>query len=138
LNKKMFLIPVRMIIWSGMFLLALGWSTGLVMAQDGLNPGDVTAAVDFYANLAGANKDLVMSGTTVPAGGGSFSFAEILAGVLFGAIGLGGFIYGKKKALWRPMALGIALMAFPFVPMGVAVQFLVGGALTAALFFWRE
>ena len=47
-----------------------------------------------------------------------FSSPAILLGsILFGAIGLGAFIYGKRMVLYKPMVIGIALMAYPyFVP----------------------
>ena len=92
---------------------------------------------DYLAQLTGNNVNTALSGANAPAGASILSPANILAGVLFGAIGLSGFIYGKKNTLWRPMILGIALMVFPYVPMATWALYLVGGILTAALFFWR-
>lgn len=48
----------------------------------------------------------------------NFSLANIVAGFIFGAIGLGAFIYGKKMALVRPMAIGIVLMMYPYFFQG--------------------
>lgn len=36
---------------------------------------------------------------------------NLLAGLIFGMIGLGAFSYGKKLDLWQPRAIGAALMA---------------------------
>ena len=67
-----------------------------------------------------------------------FSTAKIFAYILFGAIGLAAFIYGKKQKYWRPMVLGIALMGYPYLISGTLALYLIGIALTAALYFWRE
>lgn len=39
---------------------------------------------------------------------------QILLSVLWGAIGLGYFVYGKKQQRFLPLVSGIALMAFPY------------------------
>ncbi|MCX5693617.1 MAG: hypothetical protein NT014_00560 [Candidatus Omnitrophica bacterium] len=67
-----------------------------------------------------------------------FSAAKIFACTIFGAIGFAVFIYGKKKALWRPMLIGIALMAYPYFISGTFFLYFIGIVLTAALYFWRE
>ena len=48
----------------------------------------------------------------------NLSVAAITADIIFGAIGLAAFIYGKKTGAFRPMIIGIVL--------------------TAALYFWRD
>ena len=41
----------------------------------------------------------------------------LLGSILFGAIGLGAFIYGKRVILYKPMVIGGILMTYPyFVP----------------------
>lgn len=67
-----------------------------------------------------------------------FGAAKIFAYIIFGAIGLGVFMYGKKSRLFRPMLIGVALMAYPYFISGTFFLYLVGIALTAALYFWRE
>lgn len=69
---------------------------------------------------------------------GNFDFAKIAACSIFGAIGFVAFVYGKKNTLWRTMILGVALMAYPYFFTGALVTYLIGIALTAALYFWRE
>lgn len=69
---------------------------------------------------------------------GGFSTAGLLGGVLFGGIGFVAFVYGKKNQEFRPMIIGIALMAYPFFLKGTAALYLVGAALTAGLWFWRD
>ena len=68
---------------------------------------------------------------------GNFSPSNLFAGLIFGSIGLGAFIYGKKNAFWRPMVIGIILMAYPYFLSGTLLIYLIGIVLTAALYFWR-
>ena len=67
-----------------------------------------------------------------------FSAAKIFAYIIFGAIGFVTFLYGKKNKLFRPMIIGAVLMAYPYFISGTFFLYLVGIALTAALYFWRE
>jgi hypothetical protein len=39
----------------------------------------------------------------------------LMWGVLFGSIGLGFFVYGKKQKAMVPMICGIGLMALPYL-----------------------
>jgi hypothetical protein len=58
--------------------------------------------------------------------------AWLLWGLLFGSIGLGYFIYGKKQRAVVPLVCGLALMLFPYFVSNTMV--LVGiGALLAAI-----
>ncbi|WEN14157.1 hypothetical protein PY254_13030 [Rhodanobacter sp. AS-Z3] len=47
-------------------------------------------------------------------------------GLLFGSIGLGYFIYGRKQREIVPLVCGIALMAFPYFVSGAAWLIVVG------------
>ena len=68
----------------------------------------------------------------------SLSGSNLVANLLFSSIGFVGFIYGKRMSAWRPMFIGIALMAYPyFIPAGWLLYF-IGIALTAALFMFRD
>jgi hypothetical protein len=122
-------------IWSGVLVICVSWMTRAV-AQGTANTADPTATADYFAQMAQANVNMTTSVGSL-GGGGALSGANIFAGILFGAIGLGAFIYGKKNALWRPMALGVALMALPYFPLGNGAVYLIGAGLSAALVFWR-
>ena len=39
--------------------------------------------------------------------------AALLGSILFGAVDLGAFMYGKRMVLYKPMVIGVALMAYP-------------------------
>lgn len=71
-------------------------------------------------------------------GAGDFSIAKIAAYIIFGAIGFVAFAYGKKNAFWRPMVIGLALMGYPYFVSEILPIYLIGIALTIALYFWRE
>lgn len=64
--------------------------------------------------------------------------ANLFGSILFGAIGMGAFVYGKRTGAWRTLVLGIALMVYPYFIAGTAMMYAIGAALTAALFVFRE
>ena len=66
------------------------------------------------------------------------SFAKITAYLIFGAVGLIAFMYGKKNSAWRAMGIGLVLMIYPYFVSGTLALYLVGGILSAALYFWRD
>ncbi len=61
----------------------------------------------------------------------------LLWGVLFGSIGLGFFVYGKKQRAIVPLVCGLALLIFPYFVSNTFL--LVGGgmALMAIPYFVR-
>jgi len=61
----------------------------------------------------------------------------LLAGVLFGSIGCGAFIYGKRRASAIHMILGAVLIAYPYFVATVPMLIGIGVALTAALFVFK-
>lgn len=63
--------------------------------------------------------------------------ASILWGVLFGAIGLGYFIYGKKQQAPVPLACGVALMAYPYFVSNTVALVVIGAVLAAIPYFFR-
>ncbi len=66
------------------------------------------------------------------------SGSNLFAGLLFSSIGFVGFIYGKRMSLWKPMFLGIALMAYPYFIEETITLCAIGLAGTAALFWLRD
>jgi len=52
-------------------------------------------------------------------------------GLLFGSIGLGFFVYGRKQRAIVPLLCGIALMVFPYLVSGTAWLIVVGVVLIA-------
>ncbi len=71
-------------------------------------------------------------------GGGGFNWPNLIGGALFGIIGFSAFIYGKKEKSAKPLVIGLALMIYPYFIPNTVLLYLVGTALSAALYFWRD
>jgi hypothetical protein len=65
------------------------------------------------------------------------STAVLLWGMLFGAIGFGYFLYGKKQKAIIPLGVGIVLCVVPYFIANVYVLVIVGVILMAIPFFVR-
>jgi hypothetical protein len=63
--------------------------------------------------------------------------AVLLWGLLFGSIGLGYFIYGRKQRAAVPLACGLALMIFPYFVPNTMLLIGVGAVLIAIPYFLR-
>lgn len=72
------------------------------------------------------------------AGVSAFSMAKIIAWIIFGAIGFGVFIYGKKERSFKPLVVGIALMGYPYFVNATFWLYAVGVGLCLVLYFWRD
>lgn len=66
------------------------------------------------------------------------NISQLLWGVLFGAIGMGYFVYGKKQRAAVPLLCGVALMVFPYFVSNAALIVLVGAGLCAIPYFYRR
>ncbi len=62
----------------------------------------------------------------------------LLFGVLFGSIGLGFFIYGKRQGAPVPLLCGIALMVVPYFISSTAVLVGFGVLCSAIPYFLRR
>jgi hypothetical protein len=65
------------------------------------------------------------------------SVAVLIWGMLFGAIGFGYFLYGKKQKAIIPLCVGIILCVFPYFIDNLYVLVGVGVALIAIPYFVR-
>lgn len=61
----------------------------------------------------------------------------IVWGMLFGSIGLGFFIYGKKQKAIVPLLTGVALFIFPYFITDIYMLVLTGAGLIALPYFVR-
>ena len=57
--------------------------------------------------------------------------------MLFGSIGLGFFLYGKKQRAVVPLVCGLALMLFPYFVSNVMLLVGIGVLLMAIPYFLR-
>jgi len=63
------------------------------------------------------------------------SESQIIWGMLFGAIGFGYFLYGRKQKAAMPFLSGIALCAFPYFVSNVYMMVLTGAVLLTLPYF---
>ena len=59
----------------------------------------------------------------------------MLWSVLFGGIGIGYFMYGKKQKAIVPLCTGLALFVFPYFMSSVTMLLIVGVILVAIPYF---
>ena len=67
----------------------------------------------------------------------SGSTAVLIWGMIFGSIGVGFFVYGKKQRAIVPLCVGVALCAFPYFIANVYVLVGIGVVLVAIPYFVR-
>jgi hypothetical protein len=65
------------------------------------------------------------------------STSSLVWGLLFGSIGLGFFMYGKKQRAVVPLVCGLVLMVFPYFISNTVLLVIVGVALMAIPYFVR-
>ena len=63
------------------------------------------------------------------------STSLLLWGVLFGSVGFGFFLYGKKQKAIVPLVCGMALMVFPYFVSNTVLLVVIGVALVAVPYF---
>ncbi len=67
-----------------------------------------------------------------------FNPYNLLAGFIFGTIGWGAFVYGRKLDLWQPRAIGIALMVYPYFICNRWLLWGAGVGLLGLLWFYHD
>ena len=65
------------------------------------------------------------------------STSTLIMGVIFGAIGLGFFVYGKKQKVIIPLFCGIVLMILPYFIPNMYILILSGIIMVAIAYFIR-
>ncbi|KVX02760.1 MULTISPECIES: hypothetical protein [Shewanella] len=65
------------------------------------------------------------------------SSSMIMWSVLFGAIGMGYFVYGKRQRAIVPLCVGMALIVFPYFVASVTTLLIMGVILVAIPYFIR-
>jgi hypothetical protein len=61
----------------------------------------------------------------------------LLWGLLFGSIGMGFFVYGKRQRAVVPLVCGLALIGFPYFVSNTILLVVVGVVLIAIPYFVR-
>jgi hypothetical protein len=62
---------------------------------------------------------------------------SIIWGLIFGSIGLGYFVYGKKQSSLVPLVCGLGLMFFPYFVSNTVILVIVGVLLSVLPYFVR-
>lgn len=62
---------------------------------------------------------------------------SIIWGLIFGSIGFGYFLYGKKQRSVVPLVCGLGLMVFPYFVSNTVVLVIVGLLLSVIPYFVR-
>ena len=62
------------------------------------------------------------------------SASTLMWGVIFGSIGLGFFVYGKKQKALIPLFCGIGLIAIPYIISNIYILVFIAILLIAAPF----
>jgi hypothetical protein len=65
------------------------------------------------------------------------STSLLVLGVIFGSIGLGYFLYGKKQRAVVPLVSGLVLMVVPYFISNTIALVVVGGVISAIPYFVR-
>jgi hypothetical protein len=63
--------------------------------------------------------------------------SSLLWALLFGSIGLGFFIYGKKQRTVVPLICGLLLMIFPYFVPNIVLLVALGVVLISLPYFFR-
>ncbi|MDD5584217.1 MAG: hypothetical protein PHV55_04080 [Candidatus Omnitrophica bacterium] len=66
------------------------------------------------------------------------TFANITAGIIFGLIGMVALGFGKKQGNFKIMLTGVLLILYPYFVHNTVIVYLVGTALTVAIFIFRD
>ena len=64
-----------------------------------------------------------------------FNASFLFASLVWGSVGLGYFIYGKKQSSWTPMIGGVLMMAVSYFISSALLMSLVCIAAMAAVYF---
>lgn len=105
----------------------------LVDLQTMVNGGDTSATLkELGVHVP------VTTNTVTTAINPGFSLPAIFAYLIFGAIGLGAFIFGQKERNWKSMMIGIILMGYPYFVSNPLWLWGIGLGLTVLIFIWRD
>lgn len=63
---------------------------------------------------------------------------NLLAGFIFGTLGWGAFSYGRRLELWKPRAIGIGLMVYPYLITNNWLLWGTGVGLLVLLWFHHD
>jgi hypothetical protein len=63
--------------------------------------------------------------------------SQLFWGLIFGSIGLGFFVYGRKQRAVIPLVCGVTLMVYPYFVSNTILMVLIGALLCATPFLYK-
>ena len=63
--------------------------------------------------------------------------AQLFWGIMFGAVGSGFFIYGKKQSAFVPLGVGVVLCILPYLITNIYLMLPVGFVLMIVPYFFK-
>lgn len=66
------------------------------------------------------------------------SMANLMGGIMFSIIGLAALRYGKNMGYLYPQGFGLVLIIYPFFVDNTVLLYLIGVALCAALWIFKD
>ena len=98
---------------------------------------DLATTLNQFSHMNPGDKNLMLSTMGVPDVSG-ISLVNIIAWMIFGAVGFVAFVYGKKMGSFKPMVIGLVLMVYPYFVTQTLWLYTVGVGLCVGLYFWRD
>ncbi len=120
-----------------LLILGLLFSDGVSFVLAQKEQGSLTAALEDFSHLNDGQKNIILSSVGVP-DASSFSLSKIIGCLVFNGVGFIAFFYGKKQGSFKPLLIGISLMAYPYFLTSTFWLYAVGVALCLLLYFWRD
>ena len=85
-----------------------------------------------------AQLNSLMQTAGLATGSGGINWGAVIANLIFGMIGAVALMYGWKNKAPKPLVIGIVLSVFPYFISNTLLIYVIGIALTAALYYWRD
>lgn len=118
-------------------LVSLMMTLGIAVSFAQNGTGDLGTTINQIRQMSPGDKNLMLTTMGVPDTSG-LSLANIIAWMIFGAVGFVAFVYGKKMGSFKPMVIGLVLMVYSYFVTQTLWLYIVGAGLCVGLYFWRE
>ena len=106
-----------------------------VIAQE--QQDSLTSVLANLTQAASGGSESLLSSVGIPALS-NFSWPNLIGGFIFGSIGMVAFMYGKKERNYKPLVMGIVLMAYPYFITNTFLLYAAGIGLCFLTFYWRD
>ncbi len=111
--------------------------SGVLCAQPSIPRGNLEQTLQDFHQMGDQEKKQLLNSVGIDVGQG-FPWAKVVAWFLFGSVGFVVFMYGKNIKSFKPLLLGLALMAYPYFFNDTVWLYGIGIALCLGLFLWRD